>query len=202
MTATHQTPAILDLLRRRTNTRALDPTPIGDEDVHALLESARWAPSWGNLQPWRIVAVREASRLEAVRAALTRGNRWAARAPALIVVAADPLDAKQRGGESSYAFDCGLATECLLLEAARRSLVAHPMGGWDEGAVRAAIEAPEGVRILVVVAVGRPGDVDALDERSRQEEAGPRRRKALAEIAFAERWGQPLPFATEAAAHE
>jgi nitroreductase len=197
MIAPASSPAILDLLHRRTSARAIDPVPIEDSDLLALLEAVRWAPSWGNLQPWRLVVARSVEARSAVGAALTSGNRWALRAPVLIVVAADPADAKQRDdGSSSYAFDCGLATECLLLEAARRGLVAHPMGGWDEAGVRSAIGAPEAVRIAVVIAVGRPGDPADLDERTREKETRARTRKPLSSIAFADRWGGSIEEST------
>jgi hypothetical protein len=63
--------------------------------------------------------------------------------------------------------------------------------------VRAAINAPESTRIVVIIAVGKPGKMELLDERSREKEASPRERKPLGAIAFADRWGQPLPFLHE-----
>ena len=39
--------------------RRLRPDPIPDEVLHRILQAAAWAPSGGNVQPWRIVAVRD-----------------------------------------------------------------------------------------------------------------------------------------------
>jgi nitroreductase len=33
------------------------PTPVSRETVHAILDAARWAPSGGNLQAWRVIVV-------------------------------------------------------------------------------------------------------------------------------------------------
>jgi nitroreductase len=187
-----EAPEVLSLLHQRTSRRAIRPEPVPDEALAALLEAARLAPSWGNRQPCRFVLVKDAEAHTAVARALTTGNAWALQAPAYIVVAADPADGKFRGEEPYYLFDAGLAVECLILEATRRGLVAHPIAGWDHDLVHQAIAAPPAVRIAVLVIVGWPGDIDALDERGRERELRPRERKPLAEVAFADRWGQPV----------
>ena len=190
-----RTPPITPLLRARASTRSFDPRPLVDRTVLALLEAARWAPSWGNLQPWRFVAVRDPGARAAIAAAFTRGNAWAAQAPLLIVVAADPADAKSRDGQSYYLFDCGLAAENLILEAVARGLVAHPFAGWDEAQVRAVLGAPESVRIAIIIAIGYPGAAPPEPPDGRGER--PRERKAVRELAFADRWECALPAASE-----
>ena len=39
--------------------RRLRPDPIPDEVLERVVRAATWAPSGGNRQPWRIVAVRD-----------------------------------------------------------------------------------------------------------------------------------------------
>jgi len=56
-----------EALRGRISTRAFLPDPIPEADVRAILDAARWAPSGGNLQPWRVIAVTGAA-LEASKA--------------------------------------------------------------------------------------------------------------------------------------
>jgi len=43
------------------------PDPIPDEVLRRVLLAATWAPSGGNTQPWRIVAVRDAGKRRALR---------------------------------------------------------------------------------------------------------------------------------------
>lgn len=179
------------LFATRTSQRALATRPVGNADLEAVLEAARWAPSYGNMQPWRFVVVAEQPALDAVRAALTRGNAWAARAPALIVGAANPEDAKVVDGKPYYLFDLGLATQNLILQALALGLVAHPIGGWDEQQVKEALGIPENVRVVVIIVLGHPGRVEDMDERTREKEQRPRTRKPLSETVFRERWSQP-----------
>lgn len=58
---------VRDALQQRISVRAFTPTPVSEALVREVLERARWAPSGGNLQPWRVIAVAGARR-EAVTA--------------------------------------------------------------------------------------------------------------------------------------
>jgi nitroreductase len=48
---------VSDAIRARISTRAFLPTPISENDLRSLLDTARWSPSGGNLQPWHIYVV-------------------------------------------------------------------------------------------------------------------------------------------------
>jgi nitroreductase len=48
---------VTQAVRQRISTRAFLPTPIAREDLASLLETAQRAPSGGNLQPWKLIAV-------------------------------------------------------------------------------------------------------------------------------------------------
>jgi len=64
------------LLAGRWSTRAFDRTyRLGDGETVRLLEAARWAPSAGNSQPWRVgVARRGTPEFDALMSALAPGN--------------------------------------------------------------------------------------------------------------------------------
>ncbi|WP_371366535.1 nitroreductase [Pseudomonas sp. QL9] len=49
--------SIAELLKQRTSIRAFTDQPVDAATVRALLDDARWAPSGGNLQPWKVIAV-------------------------------------------------------------------------------------------------------------------------------------------------
>lgn len=52
---------VLDAIRHRRSTRAFLDTPVTEADLRAILDVARWAPSGGNCQPWRVYALSGAS---------------------------------------------------------------------------------------------------------------------------------------------
>ena len=53
---------VTEALQRRISIRSFLPTPVSRESVHAILDGARWAPSGGNVQPWKVIAVAGAER--------------------------------------------------------------------------------------------------------------------------------------------
>jgi nitroreductase len=61
--------SVAEFLRARISTRAFLDQPLSQATVAALLDVARWAPSGGNLQPWKVIAVAGAARDAVVRLA-------------------------------------------------------------------------------------------------------------------------------------
>lgn len=48
---------VTEALERRVSIRAFRPDPLPAGLVRGILDTARWAPSGGNLQPWKVIAV-------------------------------------------------------------------------------------------------------------------------------------------------
>jgi len=46
---------VIDAIRTRRTIRAYKPDPVPQEVVRKILETAQYAPSWGNTQPWEFV---------------------------------------------------------------------------------------------------------------------------------------------------
>jgi len=183
--------ALHQLLARRWSSRAFAPDPLPDGAIETLIDAARWAPSYGNRQPWRFVVVQQPERLASLHAALRRGNAYAKVAPVSIALCGDPEDGQIVDGKHYYLLDSGLALENLLLQAVAMGLHAHPMGGFDEAMVRDVLGIPEQVRVLALIAVGWPGRLDDLDERTRERELRERTRLPRAEVCAYDGWTFP-----------
>jgi nitroreductase len=177
-----------ELLARRWSSRAFAPDPLPEGAIETLIDAARWAPSYGNRQPWRFVVVQDRERLAAVHGSLRRGNAYAKVAPALIALCGDPDDGQVVDGKYYYLMDAGLALENLLLQAVALGLHAHPMGGFDEAMVRDVLGIPEQVRVLALIAVGRPGRLEDLDERTRERELRERTRLPREAVCAYDSW--------------
>jgi nitroreductase len=180
---------IHDAIAERWSPRAFDAdaTVTGDE-VTALLEAARWAPTWGRRQPVRfVVGLRGDDTFDGLAATLKRGNSYAHDAGALVLLAADEGPDEKTALYS--AVDAGAALANLTVEAVARSLVVHPMAGFDADAARIAFAIPDGVRPLVVVAVGSLGDYATAAQDVVERDSLPRERLPLEDVAFAGTWG-------------
>jgi len=175
-------------LEARRAYRAISEEPIADEVVRRVLHAATLAPSCFNNQPWRLVAVR-GRKLAALREALTEGNRWATRAPLIVVIATKPaLDCRLDEGRDYAFFDAGQAALALQLQATREGLYAHPIAGYSPSKVKRALGLPEDFVPLTLIIVGKPGTDELLADRQKEQEAGPRKRKADSEVLFDEEW--------------
>jgi F420 biosynthesis protein FbiB-like protein len=66
--------AVEAAIRGRRSVRRYRPDPVSDEDLAAVLEAGRWAPSPHNAEPWRFVVLQ--TRDARVRLAMAMGRRW------------------------------------------------------------------------------------------------------------------------------
>lgn len=73
MTTLPNTEPFLDLFQSRRSLRRYTPDPVPRELVSQILESATWAPSAHNRQPWRFVVLMESA--DRVQLAQMMGNR-------------------------------------------------------------------------------------------------------------------------------
>jgi nitroreductase len=169
------------LLAERWSPRALDAAhELGDAQLTALLEAARWAPSANNSQPWRFaVTHRGTPGFTAVQDALAPGNQlWAHAASALVVVAAET--AGPDGAPRPWAvYDTGQAVAHLTVQAQHEGLDLHQLGGFDRDRVAALLGLPEAVVPLVVLTVGRRDDAADLPDVLAARERAPRERLPL-----------------------
>ena len=170
------------LLAERWSPRALDAAhAVSDEQLTALLEAARWAPSANNSQPWRFaVTVRGTDEHAAVLDALAPGNQaWAHAASALVVAAAETIGPD--GGARPWAlYDCGQAVAHLSVQAEHEGLAVHQLGGFDRERLRSVLDAS--VEPVVVLAVGRRDDSAELPEPFASRETAPRERLPLDDL--------------------
>lgn len=59
-----------DLIKSRISTRAFLPDPVSEADIRAILDIAKFAPSGGNLQPWKVHVVTGAAKERLVEAVM------------------------------------------------------------------------------------------------------------------------------------
>ncbi|MES0329075.1 MAG: nitroreductase family protein, partial [Dehalococcoidales bacterium] len=48
---------VLQAIKTRRSVRYYKRTPVARKKLEAVLEAARWAPSWANTQCWRFIVV-------------------------------------------------------------------------------------------------------------------------------------------------
>ena len=175
---------ILEEIQERWSPRAFAPEPIPEDTIYALVEAARYAPSCFNEQPWRFLIASKENELKIMRTLLNSKNqKWACRAPVLILIIAHRFF-MHNGRENRWAqFDTGAAWGFLSLEAQRRGLITHAMAGFKRNKAREILNISDEYDIIATVAIGKMGRKECLEEEFYKEEF-PNTRKAVTEIAW------------------
>ena len=169
---------LLKEIERRRAKRALSKEKIPEDIINRIMTAATFAPSCFNYQSWRFLVATNDGALVKVHNALSEGNYWVKKAPIVVVVATKPDLDCQLSDRRDYAFfDCGLATENLVLQAFKEGLYAHPIAGYDPLKVKEGFNIPDEYIVITMVAVGYPGDDSSLNEKHKKLEHSPRDRK-------------------------
>jgi nitroreductase len=178
----------LQAIRERRSVHRFVSEPISDEQLEAILEAGRWAPSALNSQPWDFVVVADPqirSQIGTILEQVTLSWRGFAAAPAMIVVAVSPLR-----DPNHYAEDGAIAAQNMCLAAHSMGLASSWAGVYAMNAKNGAVEKtlkdllglPRTHRVIAVIPVGTAAHV------------GRSARRPLAEIVHRDRF-HPTPEA-------
>jgi len=170
---------VSELIKNRKSTRAFSNHPIEREKIHSLFEATRWAPSSTNEQPWvYLYATKDQPELwNKLFDALTDGNKlWAKDAQLLILSLTRKNFSRNEWPNAHALYDLGGANSFLALQAVEMGLQIRQMAGFDSEKARANMNIPDQYELGVFIAVGYPGDLEALPENLKLREQSPRER--------------------------
>lgn len=170
----------LELVKRRRSLRSYQDKPVEPEKLDYVLECARLAPSWKNLQCWRFIVVEDAGGRQALADSMMEtnpGRKALLQAPLVVVLCAVPAESEVWENKDYMMLDVGLAMEHLILAATEQGLGTCWQGWFNEEKVRMALEVPQDVRVVAMTPLGYPA-----------EERNPRPRKSMEDIFFRGKW--------------
>ena len=173
-----------EIIATRRSPRSFDESAtINNDDLTAILEAARWAPSANNLQPWRLIAGKrdDSNFTELLECLVPFNQSWSKRAAAFVAIAGTPAQADGTA-IPTFMYDCGLAAAQLTIEAHHRGYVVHQMAGFDHEKAAALFD---GAVPIVIMAVGKQAPAEQLEGPAYDREVAPRTRKELSEIVIA-----------------
>ena len=182
---------LLKVIQERRSVRKYKDTPVPDEIIREILETARRSPSWANTQVWRFIVVKDQKIKEQLRDALSPTNpaRQAfVDAPVIICVAAQRGRSGFSRGEAAtdkgdwFMFDCGIAMEHIVLAAWNFGLGTVHVGSFDAKKTDEILHIPEGHNIVEMTPLGY------FDDPTTKQTP----RKPLSEIVFLNTFGEPL----------
>ncbi|HEX6500454.1 MAG TPA: malonic semialdehyde reductase [Micromonosporaceae bacterium] len=182
-TATHDHIALPDevqdlLFREARTANTFTDEPVTDEQIRAVYDLIKWAPTSMNIQPLRIVLVRSAEARARLVAHMSPGNKDKTRTAPLVAVLAADVDFHDElpkvfphrpdardlfvdnpaGRERTARFNATLQVGYFIIGVRAAGLAAGPMTGFDADGINAEFF-PDGThKVLAVVNIGKPGE--------------------------------------------
>jgi len=152
---------VLRAIKARRSVRRFASEPITREQVEAVLEAGRWAPSGKNTQPWRFVVVQSPDKRDELAALAPQAGMVAA-APVTLAVL---LDRSAGYDTLKDAQGIGAAIENILLAVHALGLGACWMGATRDAAIEAALGAEEDEELMALIPIGHPAQPPGTSSR-------------------------------------
>lgn len=170
-------PAAQDLLFREARTaNTFTDEPVSEEQMRAVYDLVKWAPTSMNTQPLRIVLVRSAEARERLVAHMSDGNKAKTRTAPLVAIVAAATDFHEHlpttfphapNAKDNFAaeevrvpfsrFNASIQLGYFILGIRAAGLAAGPMAGFDAAAVDKEFFGDGSAHTIAVVNIGRPG---------------------------------------------
>jgi nitroreductase len=171
---------VLEAIKGRRSIRQYKTDFVSDEMLEKILDAAHWAPSAGNIQPWKFIVIRDKKILELVRKV---SPGYLGEAPLAILVCSDIEKESKEGGKLGKDYlsiaDCSMAVENMVLAAYAMGLGTCIVKSFSEIAIREILEIPEGIQPELLVVIGYPA-----------QKLTPSDRIPIKEIAYLNKYGE------------
>ena len=160
-----------EVINKRTSVRKYKAQQPAKEQLEAIIEAARQAPSACNRQPWKFYVIQSAEILEKVRQAYDR--EWFRTSPTVIVVAGNHDESwyRQADGKDHCDIDVAIAAEHIALAATNEGLSSCWICNFDKPLLAKILNIEGNKEPIVMFAIGFA-----------DETAKPHTRKELSEV--------------------
>ena len=152
-------------VRERCSMRAFTAQPVEPEKLQRVLDAARLAPSWANIQATRWIVIRDVAMRERLAQAVSAGNpsrKAILQAPIVLALCyRKGLSGFHQGTASTPLgdwgmFDAGLAAANLTLAATAEGLGTVHVGALNLEAASEALGVPEDAQFVELIPLGYP----------------------------------------------
>ena len=162
---------LMEAIKTRRSIRRFKETPVPENLLKEVLNTARLAPSADNAQPWRIIVIMD-TELKLKLVAASNGQKFIAQAPVLLVVCGVPDEAFSTigGYMNAHVIDAAVAIDHMTLAAHSLGLATCWIGSFREDKVREVLGIPEDIRVIAMIPLGYPDEAPEKTPRRNLED--------------------------------
>lgn len=171
-----------ELIRKRWSARSFSEKEISEVEINTLLESASWAFSAMNYQPWRYIYVskKDNENFDKFIDCLSEGNKPWAKSASLIMLSLAKKKYNDGSMNPSALHDVGAANATMILQATSMDIYGHLLGGFSKSKVRELFNIDfEEYEPVVFIVFGYLDKPDKLVEPYKTRETTPRVRNKI-----------------------
>ena len=173
---------VFEVIKKRHSVRSYLSNDVPKGKLEKILESARLAPSAGNIQPWHFIVVTDKQK----RKKLAKGRyaKFLVESPVVIVGCGD-----RRASPNWHLVDTTIAMQNMVLTATSEGLGTCWIGSFSQNQVKKLLDIPVRFRVIALLALGYRRE--KMDLSSKVLHLF-RRKKKLEKIVSVERFGNCL----------
>jgi len=157
---------LMELIETRRSIRSYKDQEIEEDKLNYVLQAFRKAPSAKNLQPWKLVVIKNKKILSDIAIACNN-QTFMEEAPVIIAACAKEEEAygTMGGYMNSYPIDIAIALEHLILAATEKGLGTCWIGAFKEQLVKDILGVPDNVKVVALTPLGYPAGEASVSGR-------------------------------------
>lgn len=158
-------------IKQRRSIRKYLDKEVNIDTICQIIEAARFAPSSGNIQNWRIVIVmNEQKRRDLATASLKQ--MWMTQAPVHLVICNIKSDVKRMHGDRGELYsiqNCSALIQNILLMATEKKLSSCWVGAFDRHAISRILKIPDNIEPEAIITLGHNNETLIDGKRQKTE---------------------------------
>jgi len=145
-----------EVVKKRRSYRTYKSDLPEKEKLQRILEAARLAPTWGNMQGVQYILVQESTNVKAVWEAIGQETKFT-NAPMFIVgIISQYGSGTNKSGQEYYGVDFGICFEHLILAATAEGLATCWVGLFNEAEIKRILNIPKKYKVMGITPLGYP----------------------------------------------
>lgn len=152
-------------LQGRRSIRKYKKKAIPWKKLAFILDAARYSPSAGNLQNWRLIVVDNKDKKNKISTACM-GQKWMNQAPIHVIVCSDNSTLDKFYKNSKFPTqNCAVAIQNIMLKAFSLEIGSCWVGAFDERAIKRDLKIPDNISVEAIITLGYPDQKVEMPKR-------------------------------------